>query len=271
MWFSRKARIEKLKNEIRDEMLPSLVAEAKYIARKELEAEEAKKIARGFIVSDSNLKTQDVHKIARLIINKATTYKHIQDITKRLENIEDLKLKEREIEECKDSLANLLDKHVSKSVNLISELTEENKQFILEFDNLKLSKSKTKVIVYKHFLYASPGEYTVLNSLDYLYRPYISLEKYKNKVRVLWGVNYVAKVVKTDNNLSKLFPIRVLEKELTEEDLKTLDGSIQYITRNSVKLIFLGLVLTVTFDDDIVDTASLYVPGGVDRVVHGKL
>lgn len=271
MWFSRKSRIEKLKNELRDEMLPSLVAEAKYIARKELESEEAKRIARGFIVSDSNIKTQDVHKIARLIINKATTYKHIHDITKKLEDKQDLKLKERELEECKDNLANLLDKHVSKSVNLISELTEENRQFILEFDNLKLSKSKTKVIVYKHFLYTNPREYTVLNSLEYLYRPYISLEKYKNKVKVLWGVNYIAKVVKADNNLNQLFPVRVLEKELTEDDLKSLDGGIQYLTKNSVKVDFLGLVLTVTYDDNIVDTASLYVPGGVDRVVHGKL
>lgn len=275
MWFNRKARIEKLKNELRHEirieMLPELIAEAKILAMKEIQAEEAQRIANGFKISSVDIKTKDVHKIARLIINKATTYKHIQDIIKKSKDEETIRIKEKEIKDCEDSLANLLDNHVSKSLNLISELNEENKKFIEEFDNIKLSKSKNKVIVYKHFLYTNPREYTVLNSLDYLYRPYISLEKYKDKVRIIWGVNYLAKIVKSDKSLSETFPIRVLEKELTEEDLKQLDGSIQYLTRNSVKVDFLGLVLTVTFDNNIIDTASLYVPGGIDRLVHGKL
>lgn len=270
MLFYSKKRIMKLKDELRAEMLPGLIEEAKELARKEIIKEETSRRMRGFVRVSQNTGIQDPNKVARVFINKVTDLKHLRNSVQTLKAENAIQLNEKEIEVCKDTIQTLLDRHLSKSRVLLEALDDSNKQFILEFDSLKLNDSKTKAIVYKDFVRRSERQYNVINSLKYYYRPYISVEKNGVEVLIKWGLNLIPSVIKDDKYLLEIYPLKSFERELSEEDLETLDGSILYTSRTTAKVQFLGLVLTVTFKGEEVEIASLHVPGGIDKVAYGR-
>lgn len=270
MVFYSKKRINKLKDKLRAEMLPDLIEEAKELAKKEIIREETSRRMRGFVRVSQNTGIQDPNKIARVFINKVTDLKHLRNSTKTLETENAKQLNSKEIQVCKDIAQTLLDRHLSKSRELLEDLNEVNKQFILEFDSLKLNDNKTKAIVYKDFVRRSERQYNVINSLKYYYRPYISVEKNGVEVLIKWGMHLIPSIIKDDKYLLEIYPIQNFERALSEEDLKELDGSILYTSRTTAKVQFMGLVLTVTFKGEEVEISSLHVPGGIDKVVYGR-